>query len=172
MNHPSKASFFFLFILLWGCKADSSTVQESNPQKGEYYTATVHTPAGEQLEGYKSSTIPTFFNVGQIGSDSKLETIVLGERIQKNKKVDVIPIAMFEFQNDTIDQKYLVCLPTDLSENPIAQDFQAFMSYNNELTLAIENWFKLQCGLGHCGGLDWKFPHKGLLKHHIDNNLH
>lgn len=152
------------FICLCACNGPAKNDGNVISWNGTIKT-TIDIPAGEMLPQFGETGIPSFFNVGHIGTSSgseRMMTIVLSERLGSGKQVEVKPLSLFSFYKDSTLHQFLVSSDVNLKGDRIGDDFNSFMGKNNELQMAIENWFKAQCGLGGCTLYEWKNSYKAL----------
>ena len=93
-----------------------------------------------------------------------VDAIVLSKRVKKGSSLNVDPVALFSLKKNNEEKVYVVTIPHDNGENNIVKDYDEFLTKNNEVRLAIENWFKAQCGLSNCQDLEWQNSYKALLE--------
>jgi len=158
-------SLFAIVIFISACTEKTSKTDRETKIEKSGITAKVTSSAGENLKQTALLDIPTFFNVAKVsGTASHLETIVLGPKQSKGQLVDIHPLATFRFRMDSLQVKYLVSVPSNYENDALGDNYLTFMSLNNELCLAVENWFKAQCGLVKCSSFKWDNPQKTLLQ--------
>ncbi len=158
-------NLLLLIVLTISCDHQVSQNQNVVRNSGQQIRVKVTTPAGETLAGFEKLKIPTFFNVAAIdNNDNNLSALVLSSKLNKGKTVSVVPISLFSFEKDTTQLKYLVSVPDEVETNHIGNNYLTFMSMNNDLSQAIENWFKAQCGLTDCSDYNWTNPYQTLLE--------
>lgn len=154
-----------LLVLMSSCNEQVAHNQKVVRNSGQQISVKVTTPAGETLEGFESLKIPTFFNVATLDkNDDNLSVLILSSKINKGKTITVVPISLLSFAKDTTQLKYLVSVPEEVETNHIGNNYLTFMSMNNDLSQAIENWFKAQCGLTNCSDYNWTNPYQTMLE--------
>lgn len=135
----------------------------SSKDKTDYYS-TVKVPAGDIYPAFDTYQMPTFFNVGeiQISENDAVSSIIIGPRLSKRKKVDIIPIASFAIDVDSVRMEYVVSHLQDFSDDDLT--FEMFMVKHADVVSGIESWFKSQCLMGQCGNIKWSNSYKALLE--------
>jgi len=165
LNQFQLVQFLLLMTILGSCSDPKQEIRSNVSSSNKGLKVKITSPAGNNMERFPASDLPTFFNLAELeNSDKDLPAIVLCSRMSRGKRLSVLPVGVFGFKMDTIQVKYLVSVPEDLKENQIGKNYLTFMSMNNELSSAIENWFKAQCGLVNCVDYSWTNPHKTILE--------
>ena len=167
MHTPLKIICLTCFVLtFYGCSENKEG--KTSPQESEGLISTkVSVPAGDIYPEFSELGVPTFFNVGTMeqkkGISVAYKSILLGKRLEKGQNVSVNPIALFSFNQDTIQHNYLVSTYKPKNNNRIGKEFIDFMSKNNELQVTIENWFRAQCGFTSCDSYLWSDTYRAYL---------
>jgi len=164
-NHLSVWLLLSLLLLLTSCKDEPNQVEIAKSRSNQLVNVKVVTPAGDPIPQFDRLEMPAFFNLATIGeSDKDLTAIVLGPRLAKAKRVEVKPLALFSFVQDTTMKAFLVSVPYNSTNVELGRNHLTFMSQNDDLSAAIENWFQAQCGLSNCKNYKWANPYKTILE--------
>jgi len=149
-------------ICLQACKQEVSYPKE-NIEKTEY-SAYVTVSAGDTYPPFNTYQIPTFFNVGyiEVSESQSVNTIIVGPKRNKKKKVDIVPIAKLSIRKDSTDMEYVLSYIPGFSEKKMT--YELFMVKHNDIVSGIESWFKAQCKMGQCGDIQWSNTYKALLQ--------
>ena len=110
--------------------------------------------------------LPPFFNVGQfqLSDDRVVKALILSKRMKKGKRINVDPVALFSLKSNNVKLEYVVAIPHDNGTNNLTKEYDEFLTKNNELKQAVENWFKAQCGISYCQDFTWQNSYKALLE--------
>lgn len=163
-KHLKICICFLLICLISACNSTSNEKGQLIHKDGSI-TTTIDISAGDMYPEFSDMAIPPFFNIGHITADEStnpIKTLVLSERLGKGKKIDIHPLVLFSFYRDSTHHQFLVSSSDGQLDNKIGEDFNSFIGKNNELQMALENWFKAQCGLGGCTSYEWKNSFKTL----------
>lgn len=153
-------------LILVGCSSSDSESAQAMKKNGSLET-TILSPAGELYEPFSELEVPTFFNVGSIKDStaiSQYRSIVMGERLAKGQKVAVQPLVLFSFRAGNETHQYIVSSYISQENKKMGSDFNAFMSINSDLQMAIEHWFRSHCEMGQCRDYQWTHAYKALRK--------
>lgn len=154
--------FTVILTILLSCNNDN-VLRKSLSDMTEF-EAKIVIPAGDLMPSFDNIQMPTFFNIGTIISDPELKvpTIVLGQRVDKGKRLDIRNLGLISFERDTTEITYILSYADDFSSEEL--DFERFMVQNNDVVQSIESWFKGQCGLGNCKNFKWNNGYQAYLK--------
>jgi len=144
----------------------SKSGNKSRSSETKDIRAAVYLSAGDNYPLFNELDIPTFFNLGKIITDSKrdLNTIILSERKTKGSKMNIKPIALFSFEQDTVLFQYIVSINADNTVNKIGSNYNDFLINNHKTQSNIENWFSSQCPESSCKTFKWENTYKALLE--------
>lgn len=145
---------------------DSSERKTTENKKSSDISANVFLSAGEQYPLFDNLNIPTFFNLGKVNSNKDLNTIILDKKLKKGSKVNIKPIALFTFEQDTVLHSYMVSV--SVSNEKIKTSYNDFLMDNIKIQSAIEDWFDAQCGRDRCRNFKWENSYKAYLKTRIN----
>ena len=161
MSNPKFLFLFYLTVLLISCQSDAVKPIEKTDYNESGLNCKIVSPAGDIYQEFSQLELPPFFNIGQfLLSDSRMvDAIVLSKRVKKGSSLNVDPVALFSLKKNNEEKVYVVTIPHDNGENNIVKDYDEFLTKNNEVRLAIENWFKAQCGLSNCQDLELSLIH-------------
>ncbi len=162
----NQAIYTFIgLLLLFSCSDSNKLEKPETIYKNGVLESTILIPAGETYPPFEQLEVPPFFNVGKVTHDNSkapLKTIILSQRLNKGQKVSVKPLSLFSFTTDTIEHRYLVSSYITVDNNRLGDNFSTFMSINNDLQMAIEYWFRAQCGLEKCNSYRWSQAYKAI----------
>ncbi len=167
MSRQILAFMILSLFLLIGCKEEvAKAVEEVGSMEEEKgLSCEIIVPAGELYTAFAHLPMPPFFNIGQIRTETKTtEVLVLTSRRKKGERLKVDLIGLFGFRQDTMDRRYVLALPRRQGVNNLEREYEAYLTKNNDLKLAIESWFRAQCGLSICGSFYWDNSYKALLQ--------
>jgi hypothetical protein len=160
---PKCGTFILLIIiLLCSCNKGSEKVREEGSSN---YKAAVFLSAGENYPLFDHLGIPTFFNMGRliVESDKNLKCIILDKRLSKGSRINIKPIALFQFQQDTVYHDFIIATNANNNHPSLSDDYHQFITQNYHLQQGIENWFAAQCKDQHCKNFKWQNTYKTLL---------
>lgn len=148
-----------LCVMIMAC--NSSPVEKRRKAEEESsYKVKINVSAGDLFSPFDKHSIPTFFNVGQFKSEfATTEVLLLGERRSVGNTVDFDPIALLEFQKDTLALKYIVAVPLSESNNN-----EELLVKKYHLQNSMEEWFKAQGAFNECRNFNWGSSYKALLE--------
>lgn len=169
---PLIFNFLFTVIVIMSCNPSSSSTSErqvGSMKEEKGLDCYVISSAGDAYTPFSNLNLPPFFNIGEFRSESKsCEAIIFSNRFETGKKMKVDVIGMFSFRKDTAIRQYIVTKPRQKGLNNLQRDYEEYLTKNNAVKLAVENWFSAQCGLSQCGSFHWDNAYKALL--HLDEN--
>lgn len=151
--------------LLFSCSNSSKSEKPDVLYKDGILESTIFVPAGEVYSPFEDLEVPPFFNVGEVTHDNRktpLKTIILSQRLEKGQTVNVKPLSLFSFKTDTVEHRFLVSSYATVDNKKLGDNFSTFMSINNDLQMAIEYWFRAQCGLEKCNSYKWSQAYKAI----------
>jgi len=160
--------FIAILLLLTSCAGKKQESKEVVKKDGTFSTEVILS-AGELYPEFSKLGIPPFFNLGSVATlpteeDTRIQTIILGAKLNKGKQVDVLPLGLMKFQKDSLDYNFLISAYSQGMDSSLGVDFNTFVSKNFELQMAIENWFKFQCSIGECSSFVWENEYKAIMK--------
>ena len=167
MIRPLLFIVFSTLIVFISCKQETTPSREQvgSMQEEQGLDCFVTTSAGDVYPEFSHLDIPPFFNVGEFRTETKsCKALILSSRVANGKKMKVDVIGLFSFRKDTVMQQYLVGKPRLKGLNNLEREYEEYLTKNNAVKVAIENWFKGQCGLAQCGSFHWDNAYKALLQ--------
>ncbi len=159
--------FIFTFALI-GCSESRVNIPYS---EGGDLTAAIYLSAGDLDPKFNTLNIPTFFNLGKIVQEEGInaKTILLSKREATGNRIDIIPIALFSFEQDTIQFSYIISVPKADMNSQIGRNYNDFLLKNYKTQSNIENWFSSQCPDNTCKNFRWDNTYKALLQLQSNN---
>ena len=152
-------------MILFSCE-NKVDIPASKPieVKSEWETSIEHL-AGDNLEIDGFDPLPIIFNTGKIAVKNKddIETMVLGQRLNKRKKMYIKPIGLFSFEKDSLFIEYVVSVPKDDELNNF--DINSYFDLNQKnyaTKYLVEDWFRTACQTGRCKNFSWGNELKAL----------
>ena len=168
MCRPFLLILSISLIVLSSCNTNTSTTSElkvGSMSEEQGLDCFVTTPAGDAYPVFSNLDLPPFFNIGEFRTDSKTcEAIIFSNRTENGKKMKVDVIGLFSFRKDTSMQQYIIAKPRLKGLNNLQREYEEYLTKNNSVKLAVENWFRAQCGLSQCGSFHWDNAYKALLQ--------
>ncbi len=153
-----------VFILSIGCQPSQRT---DDSDFGDGYPVKIFLSSGDYYPFTEAYNVPAFFNLAYFenSADAHLNALVLAERVNKGRKLKVMPLAKFSFIKDGVKQTFIISVPANHKLRKIdALDFTDFSVRHNHIQSAIEHWFKAQCSLGQCHSFLWENSYKAMLE--------
>jgi len=166
MSNPKSILFILSMLMLISCQTDGVKPIEKTDYNESGLNCKITNPAGDMYEKFSQLELPPFFNIAQfqLSDDRFVNAIVLSKRAKKGSKVNVDPVALFSLKKNNEVLNYVVAIPHDNGDNNIVKEYDEFLIKNNEVKMAIENWFRAQCGYSYCKDLKWQNSYKALLE--------
>jgi hypothetical protein len=137
-----RLTILVLVTLLIGCKNEKKDIPKVSFHEG--YKVVITLPAGESLDDESIAFLPAPFNIAAYkGHNKDLKTIVIADRIEKNKQIKILPVAFLSTSNGMIVDRYIVSVPADSTRRSIpVSDYADFSVNHYGVKNMIENWFK------------------------------
>lgn len=154
-------------LTLVSCKQEvtKSVEKVGSMEEEKGLSCMVTVPAGDAYAAFSHLEMPPFFNIGQFKTETKTtEVIILSSRKDKGDQIKVDVIGLFGFKQDTLNKHFIVALPRQKGVNNLERQYDEYLIKNNDMKLAIESWFRAQCGVSICGAFYWDNPYKALIQ--------
>ncbi|MEM9549415.1 MAG: hypothetical protein AAGA77_25825 [Bacteroidota bacterium] len=130
-------AYILVFAILAFMSCDQESRNEAKPNMEDAILVNVTHSAGDKWAS-TDNFLPLPFNIAKLGSD---DVIILSERLDAGKKIDVKPIGAIRIlENDTL-LTYVISLPSEETERTMdAEDFDEFATVFSGAKWIIEQY--------------------------------